>query len=214
VSDSVPNQAIVDAILRVSGALIEQREYLTELDQAIGDGDAGITLSKVGDALVAYTADTPIDDVGMYLAGAGMAVNRAASSTLGTLTATALISAGKVVKGKAAITVEDTDLMFEAALAGIRQRGKAELGDKTLVDAMHPAIEAYHAGLEAGATAGEAGAKALRAAEEGRDRVTPLRSQIGRAGWVGERTEGKVDPGREALVVALRAVVDGPPAEG
>ncbi len=206
-SDPVPSQAIIDAIGRVSEALIEQSEYLTELDQAVGDGDAGITLSKVADALLAYIADTPIEDVGTWFAGAGLAVNRAASSTLGTLTATALMSAGKTVKGKPGITVEDTALMFEAAVAGIQHRGKAELGDKTIVDALHPASEAYRAAVTSGSSVEEAGLKALEAAEEGRDRVTPLRSRIGRAAWVGERTEGKVDPGCAALVIVLRAIV-------
>ncbi|MFV2064273.1 MAG: DAK2 domain-containing protein [Chloroflexota bacterium] len=209
-SDSVPSEAIIEAIRRISDALIEQRDYLTELDQAIGDGDAGIRLAKAADTLLGYVADTPIEDVGAYLAGAGMAVNRAAPSTLGTLTATALMSAGKMVKGQNDITLEDTALMFEAAAAGIQRRGKASLDDKTIVDAMHPAAEAYSAAVAGSASAREAGQAAASAAEKGRDRVTPLRSKIGRASWVGERTEGKVDPGCAALVIVLRALVDSP----
>jgi dihydroxyacetone kinase-like protein len=98
--------------------------------------------------------------------------------------------------------------MFEAALAGVQHRGKATLGDKTIVDTMHPASEAYRAAVTAGATPREAGSKALHAAEEGLDRVTPLRSKVGRAAWVGERTEGKVDPGCAAVVIVLRAILD------
>ena len=206
-SDFVPNQAIVGAIRRISDALTEQSEYLTKLDQAIGDGDAGITLSKAAAALLEYVADRPIEDVGTWFAGAGMAINRAAPSTLGTLTATALMSAGKVVKGKPDISVDDTALMFEAALAGIQHRGKTKLRDKTIVDAMHPACEAYGTAIADGTSLEDAGLRTLRAAEAGRDRVTPLRSQIGRASWVGERTEGKVDPGCAAFVIVLQAIL-------
>ncbi len=123
---------------------------------------AGITLTKVAEALRLYVTDAPIEDVGMWFAGAGMAVNRAAPSTLGTLTATALMSAGKTVKGKMAITLEDTALMFEAALAGVQHRGKASFGDKTIVDALQPAAEAYRAAVTNGASAPEAGSQALR----------------------------------------------------
>jgi hypothetical protein len=85
------------------------------------------------------------------------------------------------------------------------------LGDKTIVDALHPASEAFAEAVAAGASLQETGLQALQAAKEGRDRVTPLRSQVGRASWVGERTEGKIDPGCETLVIILTAVLQ-PPA--
>ena len=87
-----------------------------------------------------------------------------------------------------------------------RSGARRKLGDKTVVDALHPASEAFAAAVDAGPAGPEAAAAAaLAAAEAGRDSVTPLRSKIGRASWVGERTEGKVDPGCEALVVMLKA---------
>jgi dihydroxyacetone kinase len=97
--------------------------------------------------------------------------------------------------------------MFTAADERVRTLGKANLGDKTVVDALHPAALAFAAAIESGASPVQAGAAALVAAETGRDAATPLRSKIGRASWVGERTEGKVDPGCEACVVILRALV-------
>ncbi len=136
-----------------------------------------------------------------------MATNKAAPSTLGTLTATALMRAGKLVKGKSEITAEELALMFKAAVEEIQQRGKAQLGDKTIVDAIHPASEAFAEAVAEDDTLSEAGNKAVMAAEAGRDRVTPLRSKIGRASWVGERTKDKLDPGCVALVVVLKALV-------
>jgi dihydroxyacetone kinase len=126
---------------------------------------------------------------------------------MGTLLATALMRAGKEVMGKNELSSQDLVAMFKAAALGMQERGKAKPGDKTIMDALHPAYEAFAAAVEQGDSLGEAGAKALAAAEAGRDRVTPWRSKIGRASWVGERTEGQVDPGCEALVVMLKAVI-------
>ncbi len=206
-ADTIQGPAVAAALLRASQALNENNAYLTGLDQAMGDGDTGITLGKVATALIEYANANPVDDIGNFLAKAGMAANKAAPSTLGTLLATALMRAGKEVKGQTALSAQELVTMFNAADDGVQQRGKAKLGDKTLVDALHPASVAFAEAIAAGVSLKEAGVQAVRAAEAGRDRVTPLRSQIGRASWVGERTEGKIDPGCEALVVILKAVV-------
>ncbi len=207
-ADTIQGQAVADAVLRASNALNENSAYLTELDQALGDGDTGITLGKIATALIDYVTGNTVDDIGNYLAKAGMAANKAAPSTLGTLLATALMRAGKDVKGQTELSAQDLVNMFNAADDGVQQRGKAKLGDKTIVDAIHPASVAFSEAVAEGISLKEAGIRALRAAEEGRDQVTPLRSQVGRASWVGERTEGKVDPGCAAFVIMLSAVVE------
>lgn len=200
-------QAVADALTRVCTALKAQVDYLTSLDQAVGDGDMGYTLGKIADALIPYAASTPTTDLGRFLAGAGMAANKAGPSTMGTLLATALMRAGKAVMGKSELTAADLVAMFQAAEQGIQERGKAQLGDKTILDALHPAVEAFAAAINEGVAVAAAGARALAAAEAGRDAVTPLRSKMGRASWVGERTEGRIDPGCAALVVILAALV-------
>jgi dihydroxyacetone kinase len=206
--DTVSGQAVAEAMKRVCAALKGQSDYLTLLDQAMGDGDMGITMLKVADALTSYAENTPYDDIGKFLSGAGMAANRAGSSTIGTLLATALMRAGKAVQGKAQLTPDALTEIFTGADAGIQERGKAKPGNKTIVDAIHPASLAFSAAVAEGVSLKEAGVRALRAAEEGRDQVTPLRSQVGRASWVGERTEGKVDPGCAAFVILLSAIVE------
>jgi dihydroxyacetone kinase-like protein len=205
--EPINGERIVAALAGVANALKAQSDYLTSLDQAMGDGDTGITLTKVADGILAYLRANPISDIGKFLAAAGMAANKAAPSTMGTLLATALMRSGKEVMGKSELSNQDLAAMFKAADLGMQERGKAKLGDKTIIDALHPACEAFAAAVEQGAALNEAGAKALAAAEAGRDSVTPLRSKIGRASWVGERTEGQVDPGCEALVVMLKAVI-------
>jgi dihydroxyacetone kinase len=207
-SEMATSEAVVAAVQRVGAGLVAQEAYLTSLDQQMGDGDLGITLSKIGLALQEFAATTPVeDDIGKWLGRAGMAANKAGSSSFGTLLATALMRGGKAVTGKVALTGEDLAAMFAAADAGVQERGKAQPGDKTVIDAMHPAAEAFISAIHAGQTLRAAGQSALAAAEAGRDSVTPLRSRIGRASWVGERTEGKVDPGCEAFVVMLRTVL-------
>jgi phosphoenolpyruvate---glycerone phosphotransferase subunit DhaL len=205
-SNTIQAAEVVEAARRAARTLIDQRDYLTSLDQAMGDGDMGITMGKIGEALLEYIDANPIDDIGKYLFQLGTATNKAAPSTMGTLTAGALMSAGKVVRNQTELQASDLVAMFQAADEGIQTRGKAKPGDKTIIDAMHPASEAFAKAVEAGASLQEAGAAAAEAAAAGRDSVTPLRSKVGRASWVGERTEGKVDAGCAMFVLVLQAI--------
>ena len=206
-TEVIQADAVVAAMRRASVAAGEQTDYFTSLDQALGDGDMGITVGKLATAMLEYTDETPIDDIGNYLARAGMAGNRAASSTMGTLIATALMRAGKVAKGKTELSPSDLAAMFTAADQGMQERGKAKPGDKTIIDGIHPAAEAFAAAINDGASLQAAGDLALAAAAAGRDSVTPLRSKVGRASWVGERTEGKLDPGCALFVVVMGSIV-------
>ncbi len=208
-AETIDSAQVVAATSRVGVTLVASEAALTDLDQQMGDGDLGITLSKIGLALQEFAAGTPVEgDIGKWLGKAGMAANRAGSSSFGTLLATALMRAGRAVTGKDVLTGDDLSAMFAAADTGVQERGKAQPGDKTVIDALHPAALAFAAAIEAGQPLAEAGAAALDAAKAGRDSVTPLRSKIGRAGWVGERTEGKVDPGCEAFVIMLASLLD------
>lgn len=203
------------AIERAAAALEAHKERLTQLDQAMGDGDLGITAGKMAVALTAYAAeavdDEAAEDLGRFVAQAGMTVNRAASSSLGTLLATALMRAGKEVRGKAELEPRDLVSMLEAADQGIQERGKAKPGDKTIIDVVHSAAAAFAAAVDEGAELADAAERMVTAARRGRDEVTPLRSRIGRASWVGERTAGLVDPGCEAGVIILSAIAGDPP---
>lgn len=197
---------VAAALARAGQTLVDKADYLTKLDQAIGDGDMGITMGRIGAALLTYVEDNEVDDIGQYLAKAGMAANKAGPSTMGTLFSTALMRAGKVARDRSEVTEVDLVDMYTAADEGIAERGKASLGDKTIRDALTPSREAFETAIADGASPAEALALAVDAAKAGRDRVTPLRSKIGRAGWVGERTEGQVDPGCEMLVLLLESI--------
>ncbi len=197
---------VTAALKRSSQVLVDQTDYLTTLDQAIGDGDMGITMGRIGAALLEYADENEIVDIGQYLAKAGMTANKAGPSTMGTLLSTALMRAGKAARGKTELTATDLADMFIAADEGIAERGKASLGDKTVRDALTPSQEAFSDAIADGAAPDEALTRAIDAAKDGRDSVTPQRSKIGRAGWIGERTEGQVDPGCELLVLVLESL--------
>jgi dihydroxyacetone kinase len=203
---TIDGQDLTGAMRRVASALETERESLQLLDQASGDGDLGITAGKIAAALRDYGNLPPGDDLGKYLTAAGMAINKAASSTMGTLLATALMRAGKEAKGLSQLAPTDLSALLTAADLGIQERGKAQPGDKTIVDALHPAAEAFSAAIKAGKPLRDAMIEVVAAAEAGRDAVTALRSRIGRASWQGERTEGQVDPGCAALVIILKDI--------
>ncbi|MDX2007041.1 MAG: DAK2 domain-containing protein [Meiothermus sp.] len=205
---NITGNLIVGALNRAANRLVAMRDQLNTLDAAMGDGDSGLTAEKGATGLLEYlTTNPPSADLGKWLAQAGMAYNKAAPSTMGALVATAFMRAGKEVMGKPDLAAEDLAKMFLAASLGIQERGKAKPGDKTIVDAMHPAAEAFGAAVAAGDSLEAAGAKALEAARRGRDAAIPLRSMMGRANWVGERTEGRPDPGTVLFVGALEAVM-------
>lgn len=199
------------ATARVARRLSESVDHFTELDQAIGDGDLGVTVAKVAKALLEAAESTTGTDIGKYLVSTGLALNKAAPSTMGTLLATALMRAGKVATGHEELSDSDVAEMLDAASQGMQDRGKAKVGDKTILDAMIPSGAAFSEAIRAGRDRLRAGQEALEAAKAGRDAVTPKRSRIGRAGWVGQRTEGKVDPGCEVWVTVLSAIFESSP---
>lgn len=199
---------VTAAVLRVCDALDAHHEEILSLDQAMGDGDLGITVAKIAAADRKYAQETPVEDIGKYLFALGMETNKAAPSTMGTLLATALMRAGKEVRGAEQLTLDQLVKMISVAEQGMQERGKAKLGDKTVLDALHPAVAEFSRAVEAGLGLKEAGEALLAAAEKGRDSVTNRQSRIGRASWVGERTIGLVDPGCAVLVVIFKALVD------
>lgn len=197
-----------DTLRRAGETLVSLRDQLNELDAAMGDGDLGLSMSKGGAALVEYAAAevSPSEDIGKYLANAGMAFNRAAPSTMGTLLATALMRMGKEAKGLTSLDAAALARLVEAAANGIQERGKAKLGDKTILDALIPASQAFSAAVQQGQSLEQAAQAMVEAARQGRDAAIPLRSNVGRASWVGERTEGKLDPGTVLCVALLEAL--------
>jgi dihydroxyacetone kinase len=205
---TISTAEIISAMHRACASLQANSEHLTSLDQAVGDGDLGITVSKISVALEKYIQDKKQSDPGKLLIGAGMETNRAAPSTMGTLLATALIRMGREITGKENLENDDLIRMLIVAGNAIKERGKANIGDKTALDVIVPAGEAFKEAIENGKNLTEAAKRLVTAAENGRDKMTPLKNRVGRASWLGERTIGLVDPGCEMMVIILKAIVN------
>lgn len=198
-----------DRLLKILRAVAteapQHADELRELDAKIGDGDLGETIklgcAALNEALPSLEGLPPSDQ----LARAGMAFNRAAASTFGVLFATALMRAGREVAGTERLSAEDVAVLGRAAVQAIIDRGKAKVGDKTLLDALVPAIDAYEAALKGGQTAEEATAAALEACEAAVRQTAEMQSRVSRASWLGERSVGVQDPGATAVLYLLRA---------
>ncbi len=198
---------IVSILKEVTSDFESHSEELRQLDAVIGDGDLGITVDLGSKALREYLASPNDDNTGQLLVKCGLQFNKASPSTFGTLLASAFMSAGKVVMGKEKIEIEDLGLMADSAVDGIKKRGKAEVGDKTMLDCLVPAVEAFKKELAGGVNPEVALKTAVAAAEEGMKATIPMMSKRGRASWHRENTIGVQDAGATAMYYLIESFV-------
>lgn len=197
---------IVDKIVEV---IKENKEYLTELDAAIGDADHGINLDRGFDAVKQKLATLPeTTDIGTILRTIGMTLVSTVGGASGPLYGTAFMRAGQVVQGKNELSEEDIVKIFEAALDGIKQRGKAEAGDKTMIDSIEPAYKALKESLENNIALPEALNRAANAAKEGMEYTKNISARKGRASYLGERSIGHLDPGATSAYLMIKSFSD------
>jgi dihydroxyacetone kinase-like protein len=190
----------------MAAAMEENRRHLTKLDSEIGDGDHGTNMHRGFQAalerLDGAEPSTPAD----ALKAVSMALVGKVGGAAGPLYGTAFLRASTALQGKDEVSAEDAAAALEAALGGIKQRGKAEVGDKTIVDALEPAAEAAK---EAAGSADASVAAVLRAAAEaaaeGVEATKPLTARRGRASYLGARAQGHQDPGATSTYYLLDA---------
>ncbi len=186
----------------------EQKEYLTQLDAAIGDADHGINMSRGFGAVMSQLPAVEDKDIGTILKKVGMVLVSTVGGAGGPLYGTLFMRMGMAVGNKETLSAEDVVKMFEAALEGVKQRGKAEPGDKTMVDALTPAVEALRQAVAAGEDLPTALAKAAAAAEEGMKATIPLVARKGRASYLGERSAGHQDPGATSSYLLFKTAAE------
>lgn len=198
---------INEIIKAVGSAVIEQKQFLTDLDQAIGDGDHGINMAR-GFETVFTKIDALEDgkDIGTVLKTVGMGLLSSVGGASGPLYGTAFLRAAVPANGKTELDLDTIIAMLEAALKGIQDRGKATTGEKTMVDVMTPIRDAFVQGHCAGKTALECLADAVKAAENGVDYTKTIIATKGRASYVGERSLGHQDPGATSLTIMTKAL--------
>jgi dihydroxyacetone kinase-like protein len=188
-------------------ALQEQRDYLTQLDAAIGDADHGTNMDRGFSSVIAKLGE--LDDStppGRILITAGATLVSTVGGASGPLWGTALRRAGRSLG-----EVEDFDgaalaAALEAALEGVVELGAAQPGEKTMVDALEPAVRTLRERVDAGSSTADAVAAAGTAAEAGMHATVPLQASKGRASYLGERSIGHQDPGATSTTTILRAL--------
>ena len=206
---AVESAAILAWLQRSASRLHEQRTYLTDLDAAIGDADHGANMDRGFTAVMAkLQAEGAPADVGAILKTVGATLVSTVGGASGPLYGTAFLRAGMALAGKTALEPGDIEEGLQAALEGIKARGKAQRGEKTMIDALEPAVQAYSAVLAGGQDAKAALAAAADAAEEGMRATIPLLATKGRASYLGERSIGHQDPGATSSALLLRAAAD------
>ena len=205
---AVSSAQIYTWLERYAGIVAEQKQYLTGLDAAIGDGDHGINLDRGFQTVLVKLAPVRDKDAGTLLKTTGMALVGSVGGAGGPLYGTFFLRAGAALDGKAEVT--DTEFVdaLEAGLKGLQERGKVNRDDKTMVDALAPAVERARQYLGEGAPLEEILAAAADAAEEGMKATIPLKALKGRASYLGDRSIGHQDPGATSSYLMLRALSD------
>jgi phosphoenolpyruvate---glycerone phosphotransferase subunit DhaL len=188
-----------------AGVVAENRMELVRLDTAIGDGDHGTNMDRGMKAALEKLEATEGDDIGALLKGVGMSLVSKVGGAAGPLYGTLFLQMGTASAGKTELSLDDWTAALESGIAGVKARGKAELEDKTMIDALVPALEALKAKAADGADLGDALRASADAAEAGRDATTPLEARKGRASYLGPRSVGHQDPGATSSAMLLRA---------
>jgi dihydroxyacetone kinase-like protein len=186
----------------------ENKSYLTELDSPIGDADHGINMNRGFKKVMEKLPSVADKDIGNVLKTTGMTLISSVGGASGPLYGTFFMRSGMAVDAKEELTGEDLGVMLQAGVDGVVQRGRAQPGDKTMIDAWNPAMAAYHQALVDGDDTLTALRKATDAAEQGMKDTIPLQARKGRASYLGERSIGHQDPGATSSYLMLKALLD------
>jgi dihydroxyacetone kinase-like protein len=186
----------------------DQRAYLTELDSAIGDADPGANLARGLAAVTEKLGAAPAGAADELFKTVGMTLVTSVGGASGPLYGTFFLRMGMTAGSVSSFDGPALGAALRAGLDGVVARGKAEAGDKTMYDAMAPALDAYDAAIAAGRSIADAAAEAFSAAEAGRDATEPLVARKGRASYLGERSAGHLDPGATSTALLFRALAE------
>lgn len=198
---------VYECIEKIGGTIIANKDFLTDLDREIGDADHGVNMAR---GFTEVLAQLPQDeeDLGKVLKKVGMVLLSKVGGASGPLYGTAYMKAAAVVNGKTSITLEDGKKMLEEVIGGIKMRGKAERGEKTMLDALEPALEALSKGIENGDDTKTCLDAMCEAARGGVEYTKTIAATKGRASYLGDRSIGHQDPGATSATMTLESIRD------
>lgn len=191
---------------RFQQLVAENRGYLTELDSAIGDADHGANMDRGMAAVLAKLEEAPAQAADDLFKRAGMTLVSTVGGASGPLYGTFFLRLGTTLGAADAVPLDAFGSALRAGLEGVVQRGKAEAGDKTMYDALAPALDAFDRAVAAGSGTADAAHAASEAAQAGRDATKPLVARKGRASYLGERSADHLDPGATSTALLFQAL--------
>jgi dihydroxyacetone kinase-like protein len=202
------HEAVSDWLRRFAAAVAEHKAELVRLDTAIGDGDHGTNMDRGMRKVVEKLDGMDGGDIGATLKAVGMTLVSSVGGAAGPLYGTLFLQMGTAAAGRDSLDLEGWTAALDAGVQGVKMRGKAEPGDKTMLDALLPALEALRSAAADGAALPDALGRSADAAREGMEATTPLEARKGRASYLGPRSVGHQDPGATSSHLLLRAAAD------
>lgn len=200
---------VIYVLEKMGTVIAENKEYLTELDSAIGDADHGINMTKGFDAVKSKLEDIKqknIDNIGEILKITGMTLVSTVGGAAGPLYGTAFMKAASAVMGKTEVDIRDFQNIMEGTLAGVKMRGKAEISDKTMVDALEPAVNILRESKDKELNEIELLNNVRLAALQGMEYTKGIQARKGRASYLGARSIGHQDPGATSSYLLLNTI--------
>lgn len=204
----VKGSELKNILNKINIAIEKDKLYLSELDAAIGDGDHGLNMSKGFKAVAEKVKDLPEDDLGNILKNCGMALVNNVGGASGPLYGTAFIKASAVVKNKSSMDINDFIEVLQNSLDGIKIRGKSIEGEKTMIDALSPAIEAGKKALKENKCPKDILIEVRNAAKNGMENTKNIIATKGRASYLDERSIGHQDPGATSMYIILNTIAE------
>ena len=205
---TISRDAFISWIKAYTTVIAENKVFLTELDSAIGDADHGINMERGFQAVVAKLPPAQNQDIGSISKNVGMVLVSTVGGASGPLYGTFFMQIGLATVGKLELTLNDWVVALESAIDGVVRRGKANPGDKTMLDALFPALDALKTAATAGSSFSDALRSSEKAAQEGMLATIPMIAKKGRASYLGERSVGTQDPGATSSYLLLKAAAD------
>lgn len=206
--DALRENEVKEIFKKLNDIMTENREWLIELDGAVGDGDLGITMSTGFKKAYEELLKIEEKDIGKLFIKAGMVFAQTVPSTMGTLMATGFMKGGKAIQGKEEIELNDFGDMLNSFVEGIMARGKSNPGDKTIIDSLYPAAQAVKIAAGNKKTLGEGLKLGYEAAAAGVEETKKMMSKHGRAAYYQEKSIGKQDPGATVGMLFMKAFAD------
>jgi dihydroxyacetone kinase-like protein len=208
VAVTVSYAQVLDWVKAFASTVAENREYLTRLDSAIGDADHGTNIDRGMKAVLAKLDAQEGEDIGALLKTVGMTLVSTVGGAAGPLYGTLFLQMGMATTGKGELQPADWAAALDGAVSGVQMRGKAEPGDKTMIDALIPARDAFSSALADSASFEDALRRSAQAAEQGMESTVPLVAKKGRASYLGERSAGHQDPGATSTHLLIETAAE------